>query len=165
MSTYQRTARIVGAFFLIAMVTSLAGGIWLESILAVPDYLATVSAKGSQVLLGVLLELINCLAVVGIAAALFPLMSQHDGALAAGYLGIRVAEAIVLAVAAVITRGIAPSVSRHCRLTLPRPVLDLALCHNGYGLFRSAWAITFSAFVTDVDLLAICAHTWHRVSI
>jgi hypothetical protein len=83
------------------MVTSLGGGIWLESILATPDYLATASAQESQVLLGVLLEIINCLAVVGIASALFPLMNKHSGALAAGYLGTRVIEAIVLSLAAI----------------------------------------------------------------
>jgi hypothetical protein len=101
MNSNRRTARIVGALFLLAMVASLVGGIWLESILTAPDYLATVSAQETQVLLGVLLELINCLAVAGIAAVLFPLMKKHSEALAAGYLGTRVIEAVVLSIAAV----------------------------------------------------------------
>jgi hypothetical protein len=101
MNTDQTSARIVGVFFLVAMITSLAGGIWLESVLTGPDYLETVAASETQVLLGVLLELINCLAVIGIAAVLFPLMRRHNEALAAGYLGTRVVEAVVLAVAAV----------------------------------------------------------------
>jgi hypothetical protein len=83
------------------MVTSLGGGIWLESIVTAPDYLETVSGSETQVLLGVLLELINCLAVVGIAAMLFPLMRKQSGALAAGYLGTRVIEAVILSLAAV----------------------------------------------------------------
>lgn len=101
MNTHTRTARIVGALFLIAMVASLVGGVWLESFLAAPDYLATISAKETQVLLGALLELINCIAVVGIAAMLFPLMKVHNEALAAGYLGTRVVEAIILSVAVI----------------------------------------------------------------
>jgi hypothetical protein len=101
MNTYKRTARIVGALFLIAMVTSLVGGVWLESLLTAPDYLATISGEETQVLLGVLLELVNCIAVVGIAAALFPLMRVHNEALAAGYLGARVVEVVVLSVAAI----------------------------------------------------------------
>jgi hypothetical protein len=101
MDTKQRSARIVGVFFLVAMITSLAGGIWLESMLAAPDYLQTVGTNETQVLLGVLLELINCLAVVGIAAVLFPLMREQSGALAAGYLGTRVMEAVILSLAAV----------------------------------------------------------------
>jgi hypothetical protein len=100
-NTSKTTARIVGALFLIAMVTSLVGGIWLESITGAPDYLVEVSAQKTQVLVGVLLELVNCVAVVGIAAALFPLMKKHNEALAAGYLGTRVIEAVILSVAAV----------------------------------------------------------------
>jgi hypothetical protein len=100
-NTHTRTARIVGALFLIAMVTSLVGGVWLESLQSAPDYLATISAKETQVLLGALLELINCIAVVGIAAMLFPLMKGHNEALAAGYLGTRVVEAIVLSIAVI----------------------------------------------------------------
>jgi hypothetical protein len=101
MNTDQKSARIVGVFFLVAMIASLAGGIWLESTLTGPDYLETVAASETQVLLGVLLELINCLAVIGIAAVLFPLMRSHNEALAAGYLGTRVVEVVVLADAAV----------------------------------------------------------------
>jgi hypothetical protein len=99
MNTYRTTARIVGALFLTAMVTSLVGGIWLESITSAPDYLATVSANETQVLAGVLLELINCMAVVGIAATLFPLLKKQSEALALGYVGIRVVEAVILVVA------------------------------------------------------------------
>jgi hypothetical protein len=101
MNANKTTARIVGALFLIAMVTSLVGGVWLESIMGEPGYLAEISSQRIQVLLGVLLELINCLAVVGIAAALFPLMKVHSEALAAGYLGTRVIEAVILSFAAV----------------------------------------------------------------
>ena len=57
MNTHKKTARIVGALFLIAMVTSLVGGIWLESIITAPDYLVTVSANRTRVITGVLLEM------------------------------------------------------------------------------------------------------------
>jgi hypothetical protein len=97
--TTHRTARIVGALFLTAMVTSLVGGIWLESITSAPDYLTTVSANEPQVIVGVLLELINCMAVVGIAATLFPVLKRDSEGLALGYLGIRVVEAVILVVA------------------------------------------------------------------
>jgi hypothetical protein len=100
-NAYKRSGRIVGALFLIAMATSLVGGVWLESLLAAPDYLTVISAQKTQVLLGVLLELINCLAVVGIAAVLFPLMKEQSEALAAGYLGTRVVEAVILSMAVI----------------------------------------------------------------
>ena len=78
MDTHRTTARIVGALFLIAMVTSLVGGIWLESIIAPPDTLDNVAAKQTEVVLGVLLELLNGLSVIGIAVLLFPLLKQQD---------------------------------------------------------------------------------------
>lgn len=102
MSTNRRAATILGALFLIAMVTSLGGGIWLESILPAPDYVTTASENEAQVLIAVLLELINCAAVVGIAAMLFPILKKHSDALAVGYTGFRVIEAAVLAVAAIV---------------------------------------------------------------
>jgi hypothetical protein len=101
MNTYRRTAVIVGAFFLIAMVTSLAGGIWLESILGAPGYLSVVSAYKVQVLTGSLLELINCLAVVGIAVGMFPIFKKQGEGLALGYVALRVIEAAVLVVAVI----------------------------------------------------------------
>jgi hypothetical protein len=101
MNTHKRTARIVGALFLIAMVTSLVGGVWLESILSAPDYLLTVSANETQVIIGVLLELANCAAVVGIAAMLFPILKEQSEALALGYAGIRVVEAAILSAAVI----------------------------------------------------------------
>jgi hypothetical protein len=101
MNSNTKTARIVGVLFLTAMVTSLLGGVWLESIQSAPDYLITVSANETQVIIGVLLELINCAAVVGIAVMLFPILKRHSEALALGYVGIRVVEATILIVAVI----------------------------------------------------------------
>jgi hypothetical protein len=100
-NTDKRTARVVGALFLTAMVTSLAGGIWLDSITSAADYLTTVSANEAQVIIGVLLELINCAAVVGIAAMLFPILKRHNENIARGYFGFRILEAAILSVAVI----------------------------------------------------------------
>lgn len=101
MRPFKSTARIVGVLFLVAMVTSLLGGVWLESILSAPDYLATVSASETQVIIGVLLELVNACAVVGIAVMLFPVLKRHNEGLALGYVGFRVVEAAILVVAVI----------------------------------------------------------------
>jgi hypothetical protein len=133
-NTYKRTARIVGALFLIAMATSLVGGVWLESLMAAPDYLTVISAQKNQVLLGVLLELVNCLAVVGIAAALFPLMKEQNEALAAGYLGTRVVEAVILSMAAI---------SPLLLVTLSQEYLAAGASNAGY--FQSAGTLVMAA--------------------
>jgi hypothetical protein len=92
----------VGALFLIAMVASLLGGIWLESILSAPDYLSSASENKIQVEIGVLLELINGLAVIGIAVAMYPIFRKQYEALALGYVALRIIEAVII-VAAVIS--------------------------------------------------------------
>ena len=84
-NTHRKTAIIVGALFLTAMVASIVGGLIIESILTAPEYLNDVSAKETQVVIGVLLELINAIVVVGIAAMMFPLLKKQNEGLALGY--------------------------------------------------------------------------------
>ena len=96
MKSNRRTAKIVGALFLIAIVVSILGGSIIEPIITAPDYLSSVSANGAQVVLGVLLELINGLAVIGIAVLLFPILKKHNEALALGYVALRILEAVVV---------------------------------------------------------------------
>jgi hypothetical protein len=98
MNAYRKTAISVGALFLIAMVASLLGGGLVESILTAPDYLVAVSENETQVIIGVLLELVNAIAVVGIAALMFPILKRHNESIATGYLGLRIIEAVFCSV-------------------------------------------------------------------
>jgi hypothetical protein len=94
MNSSKTTARIVGVLFLIAMVASLLGGGLVESIITAPDYLIAVSENETQVIIGVLLELINGIAVVGIGVLMFPILKQHNENIALGYLGFRIIESV-----------------------------------------------------------------------
>lgn len=97
----QRTARIVGALFLIAMAASLVGAALIEPIMAAQDYLINGSTIGTQVTIGVLLELINGIAVIGIAVFMFPIFKKHNEGLALGYVAFRIIEAIIIFAAVV----------------------------------------------------------------
>ena len=99
--TSKQTARIVGAFFLIAMVTSIAGGLWIQSILDAPDYPANLSTSKSQVTLAVLLELINGISILGIAVFMYPVLRGRHPALAMGYVGNRIVEAVTQVVGSI----------------------------------------------------------------
>jgi len=91
----NRTARIVGALFLTAMVGSLVGGIvFVEPFLTAPDYLIVISENETRVIIGVFLELINGIAVLGIGVFMFPILKQYDEHTALGYLGLRIIEAV-----------------------------------------------------------------------
>ena len=100
MNTSRRDERWAGAFYILAtaapiltipFIGFLGGGVTGEPI---PDYLAHVSANGPQVVIGMLIELIWALAVVGIIVTLFPILREYDEALALGFFGLRFMEAM-----------------------------------------------------------------------
>ncbi|WP_088834653.1 DUF4386 domain-containing protein [Paenibacillus tyrfis] len=98
MDANRRSAVIVGVLFLIATASYVSGNAMIESIMSVPDYLKDVYSKKDQVIFGVLLELVNSVAVVGIAIVLFPILKRHNEKIALGYVGFRVIEAMLLIV-------------------------------------------------------------------
>jgi len=100
LNTSRKNARWAGVFYIIATVAPistiffigfLGGGVAGEPI---PDYLVNVSANERQVIIGMLIELIWALAVVGIIVTLFPILKKHNEALALGFFGLRFVEAI-----------------------------------------------------------------------
>ena len=60
----------------------------------IPDFLVNVSANEMQVIIGMLIELIWALAVVGIPVMLFPILKKHNEALALGFFSLRFIEAV-----------------------------------------------------------------------
>ena len=94
MNSNKRTARIVGVLFLTAMVASLVGGGLVESVLSAPDYLTAIPENETQVIMGVFLELINAIAVLGIGVLMFPILRLHNEVMALGYLGFRIIESV-----------------------------------------------------------------------
>jgi hypothetical protein len=102
MNSYKKTAIIVGVLFITATVASSLGFAILDPILNAQDILVNVSANTTQVIIGVLLLLIDSVAVVGIAVMMFPILKKHNEALALGYVGFRVIEAAIIIVASII---------------------------------------------------------------
>jgi hypothetical protein len=107
MSTNRRNASWAGVFYIIATVAPIltfpfigcvGGGVAGEPI---PDYLVNVSANESQVIIGMLIEWIYVLAVVGIIATLLPILKKHNEALALGFSGLRFIEAICAVVGSI----------------------------------------------------------------
>jgi hypothetical protein len=84
------------------MLNSILGGGQIEAVLDAPEYLMDASANQTQVIIGVLLELVNGIAVVGIAVFMFPLFKKYSEALALGYVAVRIIEAVIV-IAAVIS--------------------------------------------------------------
>ncbi len=93
MNSNKKTAGFVGALFLTAMAASLLGGGLVESVIAVPNHLVPPENE-TLLIAGILLELVNAIAVVGIASLMFPVMKRHNETMAVGYLGFRLIEAV-----------------------------------------------------------------------
>ena len=95
MSTYRRTAIILGVLFIIGTVSGVLSVIFLGSLNA-PDYLVQVSENETQIVIGSLLILVMGFALAMIPAVLFPVFEKYNKALALGAVVFRGAlEAVV----------------------------------------------------------------------
>jgi len=107
MNTNRKNAIWAGIFYIIATVAPistfyfigfLGGGVAGEPI---ADYLVNVSPNESQVIIGMLIEWIYVLAVVGIIATLLPILKKHNEALALGFFSLRFIEAICIIIGSI----------------------------------------------------------------
>ena len=90
----RKTASTVGALFLVAMVASLLGGGLVESVISAPELFTAVSENETLLVVGVLLELVNAIAVIGIGVLMFTVLKRHNETQAIGYLSLRIVEAV-----------------------------------------------------------------------
>jgi hypothetical protein len=96
-SSVRRTARNVGVLFLAGFLTYGVGNLIATGIVSSAD------RSGSTALFatGATLMLLNSAFVIGIGVLMFPILRAHDKVVAAGYLGTRIFEGVVLAMGVV----------------------------------------------------------------
>ncbi|HEV2034444.1 MAG TPA: DUF4386 domain-containing protein [Candidatus Dormibacteraeota bacterium] len=96
----RRTAVLVGALFLVATATFFVSSVLITPLMPLmgsPGDLTAVGKNSTLVVAAALLALIDGLAVVGIAAALYPILSARHPALAIAYAVMRIAELAIIA--------------------------------------------------------------------
>ena len=93
MISHKKTASIVGLLFLAGTVTALPMS-FTESILNAPNYLTSIAANSTQVLIGALLDFLAAVFSGSIAISLYPVLKKQNEALALGAVGFRLMEAI-----------------------------------------------------------------------
>lgn len=95
MGAYKSTARAIGILFIIASAAAIIGGT-----LALPateaDFLSEAAGSESQVVIGLILEVVLALAVFGMAALFFPILKKQNEGLALGYVGTRIVEGVLI---------------------------------------------------------------------
>src|SRR3954471_9547233 len=97
MSSVRRTARIVGILFLAGFLTYGVGNLIATGIVDSDDR----SDSTALFVTGTALMLLNSAVVIGIGVLMFPILRPHNRAVAAGYLGTRIFEGVVLALGVV----------------------------------------------------------------
>ncbi|GAA2838352.1 hypothetical protein GCM10010441_73370 [Kitasatospora paracochleata] len=100
MATPRRLAVAAGVCYLVTHVTSIAALALYGPVLTDPGWI-TGAGPDTPILLGALLEVLLAIAIIGTACTLFPVVSRHGRASAAGYLGLRTLEAAVITVGVV----------------------------------------------------------------
>lgn len=92
MKTTRKTAIIVGLLFLVSTITFMIGSNLIKS------FLIDETQNKSLLILGVILEIICGVAVVGIGVLMFPILKQFNKRLAIGYVLFRVIECTIIIV-------------------------------------------------------------------
>ena len=95
MTSLRKTAFVAGAFYVITFAASIPALFLLAPVLNNPDYIIS-SGADTRVLVDGFLDLINALAAIGTAVALFSVVKrQHEG-FALGFVTTRLLEAAVI---------------------------------------------------------------------
>jgi hypothetical protein len=93
----RRTARVVGILFLAGYVAYGVGSLIAQDIVDSDD----LSGSTALFVTGAALMLLNSAFVIGIGVLMFPILRPHSKPIAAGYLGTRLFEGVVLAIGVV----------------------------------------------------------------
>jgi tetrahydromethanopterin S-methyltransferase subunit F len=99
MKSTRKQGVAIGILFLLAMVVYMVGSELTESALNSDRLFADMNVN--QLRLGILLEFVNSVAVVGILALLFPILRKHSEWAAFAYAASRIIEAVLLMICSV----------------------------------------------------------------
>ena len=95
-ASYRMTARIVGVLYLAGMVVGVAGSGLIQSIVAAPDHLSTVTANSMTLAIGAMLVMMAAVWDAAHGILMFPVLKQHGERIAFGYLGYRIVDAVFI---------------------------------------------------------------------
>jgi len=94
----REIAVLVGALFLISTATFILSNVLITPLLGSHNVLAAIAGNSQRMIAATLIGLIEGVATVGIALALYPILRREHPSLALGYAGMRIAELAVAAV-------------------------------------------------------------------
>lgn len=96
----RRTAFAGGLLYLITFIASIPAALLLQPMVSDPDWIVSTAAAG-DVRFAILLDLVNALACIGTAVALYSVVKREHEGLALGFVTTRMFEAAVIAIGVV----------------------------------------------------------------
>ena len=138
MSSRMLYSRLIGALFLAAFAFYGVGFGLVTSVVGARDFLLTISAHQTTLVVGAFLMLLNSVVVVGLGALFFPIIENHGRRTALVYLASRIVEAILLAIGVL------------CLLML----IPLGQYAMEAREASAAWATVFGSILTHANTMA-----------
>jgi Domain of unknown function (DUF4386) len=100
MDSMRKTALVAGVLYLITFISSIPAVFLLDPVLSNPNYIVGAGAD-TQVIGGAFLDLVNAIAAIGTAVALFSVVRRQNEGFALGFVTARMFEAAVIVVGVV----------------------------------------------------------------
>jgi len=100
MDSMRKTALVAGVLYLITFISSIPAVFLLDPVLSNPNYIVGAGAD-TQVIGGAFLDLVNAIAAIGTAVALFSVVRRQNEGFALGFVTARMFEAAVIVIGVV----------------------------------------------------------------
>src|SRR6266704_1409446 len=89
-------SRLIGALFLVGFLFYGVGAALVTSVTGAPDFLSTISAHQTTLVIGAFLMLLNTVVDVGKGVLFFPILENHGKRTALAYLATMIVEVVLL---------------------------------------------------------------------
>jgi hypothetical protein len=134
----MRISRLIGALFLLGFLSYGLGSGLANSVVGGSDFLPTVSAHKTTLILGAFLMLLNSVVDVAKGVLFFPILERHSKRTALAYLSAMIVEVVLLAVGALALLMIVP----------------LAKHSADIGDLGAGWATSLGSVAVDTNTMA-----------
>jgi hypothetical protein len=131
-------ARLIGALFLIGFLTYGIGFTLVNSVITVPDFVSTIPAVQTTLLIGAFLMLLNTVVDIGKGVLFFPILENHGRRTALLYLAAIVVQVVFLDIGVLFLLMLVP----------------LAQIAADVGASSAAWAPGLGSLLTESNTIA-----------
>jgi hypothetical protein len=137
-------SRLIGALFLAGFLVYGVGGVLVASVAGAPDFLSTISAHQTILVLGAFLMLLNTPVDVAKAVLFFPILENHGKRTALAYLATMIIEVVFLTVGVLALLMIVP-LSQHAGEGWAKGLGSLAVQSNAMAYQIGELSLGFGA--------------------